>query len=60
MNLATKMCDLACSMYYTKNGDWDTRKGSSHILQLTRFNLCPDPLFGENLNPKRKIKKFSM
>jgi hypothetical protein len=33
-----------------------TRRGSDNVLRLEWFNLCLDPFFKENPNPKRKFK----
>jgi len=55
VNPAMKLLDLACSMCYIQNSDWDTGRGFGHMLRSRWFNLCLDRFFEENPNLNREI-----
>jgi len=55
MNLNTEMPILACSTWYTQNGDWGTRRGLGDLLQIGLFNLYLDSFFEEIPNMDREI-----
>ncbi len=55
MNLNTEIHILACSICYTQNGHWGTRRGSDDLLRIVSFNFYLGPFFKEILNLDREI-----